>query len=103
MESYISAVPDNTRLPKPPSLEVVITGGSSAVEPVKGHILDGVKKALKEKGVGTSLSEKTRPLSPVTAELLGKGYTDIQCAQLAVSLGAAHPMMTELKHYPEGM
>ena len=101
--SYVSGIPDSTRLPRPPPLEVVITGGSSAVEPVRGYLLDGAKKALRERGVGANLSQETRPLIPVNAALLGEGYTDIQCAQLAVSLGAAHPRMTELKHYPEGM
>ncbi len=100
---YMRTVPDMIRLPKEPHLQIVVTGGSSAVQPIKRHLIDGVKQALKERGIGTQLSGRTSLIDPPTSDLLGRGYTDVQAAQLAVSLGASHPRMTELKHYPQGL
>ncbi len=102
VRDYVTTVRDSTRLPQFPALEVVVTGGSSAVPKVRDEILGHVKYSLKARGIGVSVSEATQLVSPSLSRLAG-GYSEIQCAQLAVSFGASHPRFTELKHYPRGV
>jgi hypothetical protein len=100
---YMRRVPDNARLPRKPALELVITGGSSAVQPVKPSLIQAVVQALKDRGIQPLLSEATSPLGTSIPSLGSAGYSDIQCAQLAVCFGASHPWMADLKHYPQGL
>ena len=100
---YISVIPDKTRLPKTPPLQVVVTGGSSAVPKVKEHILERVKDALRARGVGAGVCDASSLILPSISTLRGGGSTEIQCAQLAVCFGASHPRFAELTHYPKGV
>lgn len=96
---YMSAVQDTVRLPHKPFLEVVVTGGSSAVTPVKAGLLDGVKDALSKRGIGAGVVDGTEVIRPYLSAFAQGGYSDTQMAQLAVSLGASHPRMVDLTHY----
>ncbi|HEV2396607.1 MAG TPA: hypothetical protein VGS27_06685 [Candidatus Sulfotelmatobacter sp.] len=96
---YIAGVQDNMRLPHKPFLELVVTGGSSAVTPVKACLLDHVKEALLARGIGSGVVDGTTVTQPYVAALKQGGYSETQMAQLAVSLGASHPRMVDLTHY----
>jgi hypothetical protein len=96
---YMFEVRDTTRLPHKPFLELVVTGGSSAVTPVKTCLLDGVKDALVRRGIGAGVVDETKMIQPYLAAFAQGGYSDTQMAQLAVSLGASHPRMVDLTHY----
>lgn len=96
---YVSQVRDTTRLPHKPFLELVVTGGSSAVTPVKACLLDGVKNALLRREIGAGVVDGTQVIQPYLAAFAQGGYSDTQMAQLAVSLGASHPRMVDLTHY----
>jgi hypothetical protein len=87
IENYVQSIPDETRLPKPPDLEIVMTGGSSVVEPLKKAVLESVRKGLKSRG----LTDRT--------SLISSQINDDP--RLAVCLGASNPRMVELKHYPK--
>jgi len=96
---YIEGVHDAMRLPHKPFLELVVTGGSSAVTPVKACLVDRVKDALLTRGIGAGVVDGTTVIQPYLAALKQGGYSDTQMAQLAVSLGASHPRMVDLTHY----
>jgi hypothetical protein len=96
---YMSGVRDTMRLPHKPFLELVVTGGSSAVAPIKPALLEGVKDSLLRRGIGAGVVEGTAVIEPYLAALSQGGYSDTQMAQLAVSLGASHPKMVDLTHY----
>ena len=96
---YMSGVRDTMRLPHKPFLEVVVTGGSSAVTPVKKSLLDGVKDALLKREIGAGVVDGTEVIKPYLAAFAQGGYSETQMAQLAVSLGASHPRMVDLTHY----
>lgn len=98
---YMENVPDNDRLPRNPPLEIVVTGGSSAVKPVKPAILEAVKNALRRRGIG--IAATTRLLGEVNDDPAFAIFSPIERAQLAVGLGAAHPQLAELKHYASGL
>jgi hypothetical protein len=95
----MSGVRDSMRLPHKPFLEVVVTGGSSAVTPVKKSLLDGVKDALLKREIGAGVVDGTEVIKPYLATFAQGGYSETQMAQLAVSLGASHPRMVDLTHY----
>lgn len=100
---YMKSVPDEMRLPKYPPLEVVITGGSSGVEPIKPILMKRIARALVERGISEGLSNQTTAITVGPSNRQMRGYSDIEIAQLAVCLGASHPRMAQLKHYPEGL
>lgn len=100
---YAAGIPDSDRLPVSPPLELVATGGSTAVEPVKASLRVAVAGALKSRGFSPGLCEKTRLVDVTTSVLAGRGYRPVQVAQLAVALGASSPRLTELKYYPDGL
>jgi hypothetical protein len=102
VEHYMRNVRDEIRLPRDPGLEIVITGGSSAVKPIGEHILGGVIFALTARGISPNLIKATTIVGP-PKQMPGGGYTDVQYAQLAVCLGASHPGLTQFKHYPNGL
>lgn len=60
---------DDVGLPKEPPLEVVITGGSSAVEPMRTAVLDKVREALND--LGNSAGAKS--LSAANLESVAPG------------------------------
>lgn len=103
VRDYIEGVPDEIRLPKTPPLEVVITGGSSAVPRAGIDIVTCVVRGLKARGIAAQLADNTRSMSASIKGLQGGGFSDIQLAQLAVSLGASDPRLTRLTHYPKGL
>lgn len=96
---YMSGVRDSMRLPHMPFLEIVVTGGSSAVNPVKQSLLDGVRAALAKREIGAGVVDGTEIIKPYLAAFASGGYSETQMAQLAVSLGASHPRMVDLTHY----
>src|SRR5262249_56600515 len=96
---YMSGVRDTMRLPHKPFLELVVTGGSSAVAPIKPCLLDGVKDALMRREIGAGVVDGTTVIQHYLATFRNGGYTDTQMALLAVSLGASHPRMVDLTHY----
>lgn len=101
LASYMRDVPDDDRLPRNPPLEIVLTGGSSVVRPVREVILGGVIAALRERGIG--IAGNTRFLQ-VGEDLTGPaGEDEVERAQLAVSLGAAHPKLVKLRHFAKGL
>jgi hypothetical protein len=81
----------------------VVTGGSSAVEPVKHAIRESVVKALKGRKFPPALCDKTELLQVAAGPLGGHRYRQAQVAQLAVALGASSPRLSELKYYPDGL
>lgn len=97
---YMQRVPDQVRLPKPPELELVLTGGSSAVPPLRNRIVGRVAQALQDRGIPEQLCMQTRIASGHDNLL---GASSVERAQLAVSMGASHPRLTELIHYPTGL
>jgi hypothetical protein len=94
-------VPDTIRLPRNPPLEIVVTGGSSAVRPVIDAILKAVVEALRRRGIGIAGTSKI--LSGHDADPAVASFSTVERAQLAVGLGAAHPQLAELKHYAGGL
>jgi hypothetical protein len=96
---YMQDVRDTIRLPHKPYLELVITGGSSAVAPVKTALVEHVKEALLRREIGMGVVEGTNVIQPSFGAVLGGGYSDTQQAQLAVCLGASDPRMVKLTHY----
>jgi len=98
---YVSGIRDDICLPKSPDLEVVLTGGSSVVLPLRDETMRRVRTALEHRGraafAGAKLINVSRP------ESLGRSYREVEVAQLAVSLGASDPRLTELKAYPDGL
>ncbi|MGA2897659.1 MAG: hypothetical protein ABSE27_08695 [Acidobacteriaceae bacterium] len=101
VSEYAKVLRDEVCLPRSPGLEVVITGGSSAVQRMRDKVLDEVIRALVERGlpIGTA----TRLIQPDSFGLQAGGYEQVQLAQLAVSLGASNPLLSELKAYPDGL
>ena len=96
---YVSGIRDDVCLPKEPNLEVVVTGGSSAVEPMRTAVLDKVRGALKDRGCAAGANM----LKVASLKSVASGYREVQIAQLAVALGASDPYLSELKSYPEGL
>src|SRR5579872_6907352 len=52
IQEYARGVRDDICLPNKPELEVILTGGSSLVVPLKDAVLQNVRAALKHRGVG---------------------------------------------------
>lgn len=99
VSSYTYDVRDNIRLPHMPYLELVVTGGSSAVEPIRAKLVKGVQDALLRRGIGRGVVEGTHTIQLDLDAFSGGGYSDTQRAQLAVCLGASDPRMVKLTHY----
>ena len=99
VKEYASGIRDDICLPNKPELEVILTGGSSVVAPLKEIVLQDVKTALKHRGLGVS----AKLMGLVQPETHGRSYREVEVAQLAVSLGASDPRLAELKAYPEGL
>jgi hypothetical protein len=98
---YIRGIRDDICLPKPPDMEVVLTGGSSVVLPLREEAIRSVRTALKHRRGETF--EGARLVNVTHPESLGRSYREVEVAQLAVSLGASDPRLSELKAYPEGL
>lgn len=94
----IKVIPDKTRLPRNPPLQVIMTGGYSALPRVKERILGRVMDALIARGIDERVCKAHSLILPSISNLRGGGYSEIQCAQLAVCFGAAYPRFTELTH-----
>jgi len=88
-------------LPNKPELEIVVTGGSSAVQPMRDEVLKQVSRALVERGL--SIGNFSKLIEPESFGLQGSGSEKVRIAQLAVSLGASDPSLSELKAYPDGL
>ena len=101
VSEYARSLRDEVCLPQAPELEVVITGGSSAVQRMRDEVLDEVKRALVERGL--PIGRATRLIQAESFRLQAGGYEQVQLAQLAVSLGASDPLLSELKAYPNGL
>ncbi len=98
---YAKSIHDDVCLPNKPALEVVITGGSSAVNSMRIEVVDQVKAALIGRGI--SIGESTSLSEAQAFGLDENQYDSVRVAQLAVSLGASHPYLSELKAYPSGL
>jgi hypothetical protein len=100
---YVEVIKDEICLANSPPLEVVITGGSSAVTTMRNHVLAGTQAALQRRGLSQAFSERTKLLSASTLASTLQGYDDVRMAQLAVALGASDPYLSQLKAYPNGL
>lgn len=100
---YVRGIRDDICLLNKPELEVVLTGGSSVVVPLRAELLGRVKSALRDRGLGPGFSEATRSIDVASSQPLGRSYREVEVAQLAVSLGASDPLLAELKAYPDGL
>jgi hypothetical protein len=98
---YARSIQDEVCLPNEPELELVVTGGSSAVEPMRREVLNEVRAALQERGYG--IGAATKIIEPESFGIQGGGFSSVHLAQLAVSLGASDPFLSELKAYPVGL
>lgn len=96
---YAWSIRDEVCLPRQPALEVVITGGSSAVEPMRSAVTQRVTQFLRNRGIATGVHS----LHSAALRSIAPGYREVQIAQLAVALGASDPNLSQLKAYPEGM
>lgn len=103
IREYVRTIQYDIWLPDNPSLEVVITGGSSAVKPMREELLNRVRTALSQRGPSKEFSDRTHLIEPKSDFQLNRAYRDIELAQLAVCLGASDPLLTELKSYPQGI
>jgi hypothetical protein len=103
IREYVRTIQYDIWLPDNPSLEVVITGGSSAVKPMREELLNRVRTALSQRGLSKEFSDRTHLIEPKSDFQLNRAYRDIELAQLAVCLGASDPLLTELKSYPQGI
>ena len=100
---YVHGIRDDICLPNNPALEVVLTGGSSVVAPLRAEILRRVKSSLQLRGLGVGFSDATKSIDVMRSQPLGRTYREVEVAQLAVSLGASDPLLADLKAYPEGL
>jgi len=101
VSDYAKSLRDDVCLPHKPELEIVVTGGSSAVKPMRDEVLNQVKDALVERG--HSIGYSTKLIEPESFGLKSGGSDNVRLAQLAVSLGASDPFLSELKAYPQGL
>jgi hypothetical protein len=101
VSEYTKSIRDELCLPINPPLEVVVTGGSSAVAPMRDEVLKGIRQALVDRGL--LIGNATQLIEPESPSLQGGEYRSVQVAQLAVSLGASDPLLSELKPYPHGL
>ena len=76
-------------LPNNPELEIVVTGGASAVKPMRDEVLKQVSRALVDRGL--PIGKLSKLIGPESFGLQGIGYDNVRIAQLAVSLGASDP------------
>jgi hypothetical protein len=98
VKEYIRGVPDERWLPADVPLQVVVTGGSAVVSGLKAEIAEAVVEGLKGRGVGKSISEKTRIIATA---LSGWRFADeAEYARRAVSLGAADKDKPSLRYCP---
>ena len=97
----VRTIPNDKWLPNNPALEVVITGGSSAVKPMREEVLNRTRTALCQRGLSEEFSYMTHLIEPKSDFHLNRAYRDIELAQLAVCLGASDPLLTELKSYAQ--
>jgi len=100
---YVGTICDGVCLPNSPPLEIVVTGGSSAVTSMRKEVLRHVQQALRDRGLSEDLSNATALTEASSLGGLGRAYQDIEIAQLAVCLGASDPHLAELKAYPTGL
>jgi hypothetical protein len=98
---YAKSLRDDVCLPNKPELEIVVTGGSSAVQPMRDEVLKQVSLALVERGL--PIGNFSKLIEPESFGLQSSGYEKVRIAQLAVSLGASDPYLSELKAYPDGL
>lgn len=98
---YAKSLRDDLCLPNKPELEIVVTGGSSAVKPMRDEVLKQVSRALVERGL--PIGNLSKLIEPESFGLERGGDENVRIAQLAVSLGASDPFLSELKAYPNGL
>jgi hypothetical protein len=98
---YAKSLRDDVCLPSKPELEVVVTGGSSAVNPMRDAVLAQVQRSLVERGL--PIGRSTKLIEPESFGLEESSYQRVHLAQLAVCLGASDPFLSELKAYPQGL
>ena len=92
---YATSLRDDVCLPSNPELEVVVTGGSSAVTPMRDAVLEQVRLSLVQRGLPIGMSSKL--IEPESFGLEGSSLQTVRRAQLAVCLGASDPFLSELK------
>src|SRR5207245_3952875 len=88
---YAQNVPDDVRLPSRPPLELVVTGGSSAVEPIKEALRGSIITALQSRQIQPELCQGTKLLGVNAVQPGDPVYRPAQVAQMAVALGASSP------------
>lgn len=102
---YPAQIDNPLHLNKNPAMEIVMTGGSSVVPPLKGHVLGtpedfGVKRALTLNGVMPGRADKTEFIPAHLTRLKDYNYAEVEVAKLAVCLGASDPYFVHLKPVP---
>jgi hypothetical protein len=98
ISDYVHEICDEVCLPRGPGLELVLTGGSSVVEPLRKEIVRQVTSALaRRRTEGLSHGNVIEVRSATT------GYRAVEVAQLAVALGASDPLLAEMTAHPEGL
>lgn len=100
---YVREIRDDICLPKDPMLEVVLTGGSSVVKPLREATLDKIILALRDRHIGEGLCRGTKLIELLRSNSLGKSYRTVEVAQLAVALGASDPLLAEMTANPQGL
>ncbi len=90
-QEYIQNVPDEQRLPTPPGLQIILTGGSGLVRGLGDKVLAAVNEVLPASvNAATSLT---------SAAHLDVSFSDeAETARRAVSIGAADSEMPSLKY-----
>jgi hypothetical protein len=68
---YVAGIHDEICLRDWPELEVVLTGGSSVISPLKDEIMRQVKTALEKRGLARESSESTRLIDILRLGSLG--------------------------------
>ncbi|MBC8028794.1 MAG: hypothetical protein H7Z16_01675 [Pyrinomonadaceae bacterium] len=94
--SYVADIPDRRWLPENPALQVLVTGGSSAVTGLGEKIVEAAKTGLERRGISDEVIQGT---SLMTLSLEGPPAADAN--RLAVALGAASNDLPNLRYYPE--
>lgn len=94
VQNYIQSVPDKTRLPTNPGLQIILTGGSSVVTGLAEMILTSVNEVLPSQVRGA-----TRLTSAAMLDIqIGD---EVTTARRAVSIGAADSDIPALTYLPK--
>jgi hypothetical protein len=75
VSEYARSLQDDVCLPHEPELELVVTGGSGAVEPMRQEVLKGIRAALIERGYG--IGAATKLIEPESFGIQGGGLVDL--------------------------